>query len=194
MHLVDVALFLHVVVAILAFSVAALLHTIQWGTRGATSTAQLKAWNPIAHRLEPMFPILALVLFGLGAWLIGLSDGHFAWSDGWVITAVVGLAVMELVGAVLVMQRAKNALRAVDQAPDGPVDDTLRRFVLNPVLWAATHFATGTALGILYLMSAKPSGLTSVVVVVACGAAGAALGAAGARTRATVREVAAATA
>jgi hypothetical protein len=183
-HLVDAVLFLHIVVAVAAFGVATVMHTIQWVSRGATSIAQLKAWNPVAHRLEPMFPVLALVLFGLGAWLLGLSDGEFSWSDGWVITAAVGLGVMELAGAVLISKRAKNVFTAIEYAPEGPIGDGVRAVVMNPVLWATSHFETGTAIGILYLMAVKPSAAASVAIVVACAAAGAAVGAAGARSQA----------
>lgn len=182
MHLIDVVLFAHILVAIAAFSVAAILHTAQWVARGATSTATLKAWNPVIHRLEPMFPILALILFGLGAWLLGLSHGEFRWGDGWVITAVVGLAVMEIVGGALIAPRSKKLIAAIDGAADGPVDESLSAAVMNPVFWAATHFATAVALGIVFLMATKPSGMASAAIVVIAAALGIALGMAGART------------
>ena len=186
MHLIDVVLFLHIAVAVAAFGVATLMHTIQWASRGATSIAQLKAWNPVAHRLEPMFPVLALVLFGLGAWLLGLSHGEFGWSDGWVIVAAVGLGIMEAAGAVLIAKRSKNVITAIEYAPEGPIGGGVRAVVMDPVLWATSHFETGAAIGILYLMAAKPSGAVSAVIVVACAAAGAAIGAAGARSRVPV--------
>ncbi|MDT4925570.1 MAG: hypothetical protein QOG01_3283 [Pseudonocardiales bacterium] len=183
MHLIDVVLFLHIAVAIAAFGVATVLHTIQWSMRNATSMAQLKTWNPILHRIEPMFPILALILFALGGWLIGLSDGEFAWGDGWVITAIVGLALMEIVGGVLINKRSKNTVVAIAYADDGPIPSSVNAFMMNPVLWAASHFETGTALGILYLMATKPSGLASVAIVAICALAGIGVGALGARVR-----------
>jgi hypothetical protein len=193
MHLIDVVLFLHIFVAIAAFATATLLHTIQWAMRSATTMAQLKTWNPVLRRIEPLFPILALVLFALGGWIIGLSDGEFSWGDGWVITAIVGLALMELAGGVLINKRSKNTVVAVDYADDGPIPNSVRAFMMNPVLWATTHFETGTALGILYLMATKPSGLASVVIVTLCALAGIGVGALGARSRVVaVQEVAAA--
>jgi hypothetical protein len=182
MHLINVVLFVHILVAIAAFSVAAILHTAQWVARGATSTATLKAWKPVIHRLEPLFPILALVLFGLGAWLLGLSDGEFRWGDGWVITSIVGLAAMEVVGGALIAPRTKKLIAAITDAADGPVDEPLNAAVMNPVFWATTHFATGVALGIVFLMATKPSGAAAVAIVVIAAALGTALGAAAART------------
>jgi hypothetical protein len=181
MHLVDVVLFLHIAVAVGAFGVATVLHTIQWSSRNASWMTQLKTWNPVVHRLDPIFPILALVLFGLGAWLISLSDGEFAWGDGWVITATVALGLMEAVGGVLVAKRSKNAAVAIDYADDGPIPASVRGFVMNPVLWMATHFETATAIGVLYLMATKPSAPASVLIVAVCALAGVGIGAIGAR-------------
>jgi hypothetical protein len=181
MHLVDVVLFAHITVAIAAFCVAGILHTAQWVLRGATSTSTLKAWGPVVHRLEPLFPILALALFGLGAWLVHLSAGEFRWGDGWVISSVVGLAIMEIVGGVFIAPRSKKLVKAIEEAPDGAVSDALRAGYQNAMFWATTHFATGVAIGIVFLMATKPSGAASVVVLVIAAAAGLALGVAGAR-------------
>ena len=180
MHLVDIVLFAHIAVAIAAFGVAGVLHTAQWTSRRAGSTTTLKVWAPVVHRLEPLFPILALILFGLGAWLLALSDGEFGWGDGWVLTAIVGLALMEVVGGAVLAPRSKKALVAIHSAGDGPIDGAVADAFFDATLWAAGHFATGTAIGILFLMSTKPSGLVSVLIVALCALAGAAVGAAGA--------------
>lgn len=72
-HLVDVVLFLHIAVAVLAFGVAGLLLTALSQMRSAQSVAVLRTWQRMSHRVEPWFPILVVVLIGLGAWLIALS-------------------------------------------------------------------------------------------------------------------------
>jgi hypothetical protein len=147
--------------------------------RGATSIGTLKAWAPVIHRLDPLFPILALMLFGLGAWLLHLSGGEFRWGDGWVISSVVGLALMEIVGGVLLAPRSKRLVAGITAAADGPAEDALRATVNDRALWLASHFATGTALGIVFLMATKPSGAASVTVLVVAAGLGMAAGAAG---------------
>jgi hypothetical protein len=141
--------------------------------RRATTTSQLKGWLPTIARLEPLFPVLALVLFGLGAWLLHLSGGEFRWSNGWVITAIVSLAIVEIVGGAVMAPASKAMAKEVEEAPDGAVSDQLRRSVLSPKLWTGAHFSTGAVLGIVCLMVTKPSGLVSVVVVVVAAALGA---------------------
>lgn len=186
MHLVDIVLFAHIAVAVAAFGIAGILHTAQWASRRASSATTLKVWAPVVHRLDPLFPVLALALFGLGAWLLALSDGEFGWGDGWVVTAIVGLALMEIVGGAVIAPRSKKALAAIHDAGDGPIDDAVTDSFFDATLWAATHFATGTAIGILFLMATKPSGIVSALVVALCAIAGAAVGVAGARRKVPV--------
>jgi hypothetical protein len=180
-ELVNVVLFLHIFIALCAFGCAAILHTSQFVSRGATSTSTLKAWSPVAHRVEPLFPVLALILFGLGAWLLGLSDGEFSWGDGWVVTSIVGLAVMEIAGGVVLAPKGKAMHEAIMGAADGPVPESLRAVVLDRAVWAVSFFETTTALGIVYLMTNKPSAVASALIVAACAAAGLAIGTAAAR-------------
>jgi hypothetical protein len=157
------------------------MHIWQGVSKLATSTTTLKAWSPVTHRVEPIFPILALVLFGLGGWLIGLSDGEFSWSDGWVVVSIVGLFAMEAVGGAVLAPHGKKLHEAIMSAPDGPIDAALRAQVMERAVWAVTTFESATAIGIVYLMTNKPSGVASAVIVAACALAGFAIGAAIAR-------------
>jgi hypothetical protein len=181
MHLVNVVLFAHIFIAICAFGCATVLHIWQGVSKTATSTSTLKAWAPVVHRIEPLFPLLALVLFGLGAWLLGLSDGEFGWGDGWVSASIVGLFAMEAAGGVVLAPRGKKLHEAIMSAPDGPIDAPLRALVLDRAVWAVAVFETTTAIGIVYLMTNKPSGIASALIVAACALAGLAIGAGAAR-------------
>jgi hypothetical protein len=180
-HLFDVVLFAHIAIAIAAFSVAAILHTVQWASRSATSVQQLRAWVGATHRLEPLFPILALILFLFGGWLLHLSGGEFRWGMGWVITSSVTLGIMEALGGAFLASRGKQMYELTKQAPDGPISAELRAQVPDSVMWIVSHLITGLALGVVYLMATKPNGWQSVLIVAIVGGLGAAVGAAGAR-------------
>jgi hypothetical protein len=182
MHLVDLVLFAHIAIAIAAFAVAGTLHASQWFSRSAQTVGELRTWVRAAHRLEPMFPILAAVLFGLGAWLVQLSDGEFRWGSGWVITSAVTLGLMELLGGAILAPRAKKAYELLGGAGDGPADATLHAAACDPVVWTVSHLVTGMALGVVFLMATKPSGAASILVVAIAGLLAAAIGAAGARS------------
>lgn len=172
----DVVLFLHIGVAIAAFSVAAVLLVSMSQMRKAENVSVLRSWARVAHRAEPMFPILVLVLIVLGAWLIHLSGSEFSWSDGWVITAVVALVLMEAFGGIVLAPAGKKLHETVEATPDGVVPSDIRAMVLNRAVWAGSYGNTGAALGILFTMPTKPSGVWSVVIVAALTIAGVAIG------------------
>lgn len=175
-HGVDVVLFLHIGVAIFTFGVAGLLLTCLQQMRTAGSVETLRSWARLSHRIEPWFPILVLVLIVLGAWLIGLSHKEFSWSDGWVLTAVITLVVMEGYGGAVLAPNGKKLHAAVDAAPDGPVPAEVRSQVMNPLVWAGAWGNTGLAVGILFDMPTKPAGIWAVLIVVVLGAVGVGIG------------------
>lgn len=171
-------LFLHILTAIVAFMMAAVVHAGLPAMARARDVREMRSWAAILHRLEPLFPIAALVLLLLGAWLVHLSDGEIRWSDGWLLTSLISLIVVEGVAGAKLAPKAKAAVKAVEDAPDGPVPDSLRRTAaLEPWIWYPSHVATFGFAAVVFLMAAKPSGAWSVVIVVV----GALIGVAAAR-------------
>lgn len=182
--LADVVLFLHILIAVSAFAVAGVMHVAMFQMRAATQVAVLRSWARVAHRAEPLFPVLVLILIGLGAWLIHLSGGEFRWSDGWVLTAVIGLVLMEAYGGMVLAPNGKKLHETVEGLPDGPVPAQVHAQVMKPEVWGGAFGETATALGILFIMPTKPVGGWAVAIVVVVGLAGVLLGLrfAGART------------
>jgi hypothetical protein len=169
--LAGVVLFFHIAVVIVAFMMAGVMHAALQSLARAGTVAEMRSWAKAVHRLDPLFPVAALLLLGLGAWLVHLEgDEGIGWSSGWVVTAVVTLVVVEALSGALLAPRAKALVTAVGQAADGPVDDDIRRMTLDPFVWHLAHVATIGFLGLVFLMAAKPSGVAAAVIaVVACG-------------------------
>ena len=67
MHLVNLVLFLHIAVVLVAFGISAVLHAAEWSARRATTVSELQVTFRVARRLEPLFPAMIAALFGLGA-------------------------------------------------------------------------------------------------------------------------------
>jgi hypothetical protein len=102
-----------------------------------------------------------LLLLGLGAWLVHLganTDDNFSFSDGWIITSIVTLVVVEAVGGAVLAPRGKKLTGLVEQAADGPVSDEIRASTSDPAVWYAAHITTFAFLGVVFLMAAKPTG------------------------------------
>jgi hypothetical protein len=163
--LADFVLFLHIIVAIAAFAVAVLLLMAMMRMRSATDAATLRTWAKVAAPLEPVFPVLVLLLIGLGGWLIHLSGGEFRWSDGWVLTSVIALVLMEAYGGIVLAPNGKRLHELADRAPDGPIPAELRAQALSKAVWAGAWGNMGAALGILFTMPTKPVGGWAVAIV-----------------------------
>ena len=168
MHLTlfGVVLFLHILTAIVAFMMAAIVHAGLPALARARDVREMRSWAAILHRLEPLFPIAALLLLGFGAWLVHLSDGEIKFSDGWLLTGLITLVVVEAVAGAKLAPKAKLAVRMVEEAADGPVPDAVRQSALEPWIWYPTHIATFGFAAVVYLMAAKPSGAWSPVIVI----------------------------
>jgi hypothetical protein len=163
--LFGVVLFLHIAVAVLAFMMAAVLHAALHAVARAGEVRELRFWAVLIHRLDPLFPVTALLLLGLGAWLVHLSGGEFGWGDGWVLTAVVSLIVIEGLGGARIAPKAKALVREIEQAGDSAVPQRVRDIGRDPMLWHVAHIATFGFAGVVFLMAAKPSGVWAVVIV-----------------------------
>jgi MFS family permease len=159
-------LFLHILTAIVAFMMAAIVHAGLPALARARDVREMRSWAAILHRLEPLFPIAALVLLLLGAWLVHLSNGDIHWGDGWLLTSLITLIVIEGVAGAKLAPKAKAAVKAVEEAADGPVPDSVRRTALEPWIWYPSHVATFGFAAVVFLMAAKPSGAWAVVIVI----------------------------
>jgi len=98
MHLVNVVLFLHIAVVLIAIGVSSPLHSAEWATRHSRTTVEAQALRRVPRHIEPLFPILIVTLFGLGAWLLYLDHSAYRYRDGWVLTSILALVVLLAVG------------------------------------------------------------------------------------------------
>lgn len=165
--LLGFVLFLHILTAIVAFMMAAIVHAGLPALARARDVREMRSWAALLHRLEPLFPMAAVLLLVLGAWLIHLSKGRIHWGDGWLLTSVISLIVVEGIAGVKLAPKAKAAVKAVEEAADGPVPDSVRRTAgLEPWIWYPSHVATFGFAAVVFLMAARPAGAWSVVIVI----------------------------
>ena len=170
----EVVLFLHISVALFAFGVAGVLHTAMFRLRSSDHPREMATWVPIFAKAEPLFPVSALLLIGLGGWLLQLSDGEFGWGDGWVVVAIVSLVLVEALGAAVLGPRMKRLGAAIEADSGDTVSAATRAASNDRALWLAAHTSTAVIVGIVLLMATKPSGAIGVVVVVVAAVVGAA--------------------
>jgi hypothetical protein len=176
--LFGVVLFLHITIAIVAFAMAGVMHTALNVVARGRSIQELRPWAAVMHRIEPLFPVMALLLLGLGVWLVHLgahTDDAFSFSDGWVLTAIVTLVLVEAAGGIVLAPHGKKLTTMIAHAPDGPVSEELHAAAVRPLFWDLVHITTFGFLGVVFLMAAKPSGAWAPVFPVVGAVVGAAL-------------------
>lgn len=173
-----VVLFLHITVAIVAFAMAGVLHASLQVFGRARRVEEIRTWGVVAHKIEPLFPLMALLLLGLGAWLVHLgqhTDDQFSFSTGWILTAIVTLVAVEAIGGAVLAPRGKKLTHLIEAAPDGPVPDEVHKAARDPLFWDMAHLTTFGFLGIVFVMAAKPDGAWAVLFPIVGAVVGVAL-------------------
>lgn len=165
-----VVLFLHISVAIVAFAMAGVMHSGLQVMGRARRVEEVRTWGAVMHRVEPLFPVMALLLLGLGAWLVHLgqhTDDKFSFSTGWILTAIITLVVVEAIGGAVLAPRGKKLSELVAAAPDGEVTPEIRAAARDPLFWDMAHLTTFGFLGVVFIMAAKPDGAWAAVFPIA---------------------------
>ena len=181
-----VALFAHIVGVLILFIAMALQWLITLRLRGADSIAQVRQWSGLTKGTSRLAPVSGVLILGAGIYMTAI-----AWSmlTTWVDVSVVAMGIMMIFSMGVVGRRLKAIERAAAEATqhdqgaqDSPlsVTDTLpealRARLDDRALWVSMQVTVAVALGIVFLMTYKPSLAVSLVVVVASVALGAAVG------------------
>jgi len=145
--------------------------------RGASS------WEDARTFLSVMLP--ALPMFGFGTLLLiltGLYMAHARWSfhAPWVVVALVTVVIFAGMGP-MIAGKTMRKLLAQAAGKSGPLPEATRMELSSRGLWGTIFFLNFGALGIIWLMAAKPGWLGSVVAVVVMSVLGYVIGGAVAR-------------
>lgn len=162
----NVAVFLHVTVVIASFAIAAVLHASLHVLPRAKTSEQMRPFAHLIHRLEPLLPILAIFILGFGMWIVGASHKIWHVKDGWILTALITLIVIEGLAGALLAPHSKKLVAAIEAAPDGTPSAELRKQALDPFIWYLAHIATFGFLGVVFVMFTKPSGGAATLIVI----------------------------
>ena len=161
MTLYSIALFAHVVGALLLFvtltveGVALRLLRRAAALEGARGAAAMLRANRVVG------PLSALGVLIPGLYMTATSWGWVAW----IVVALVSWVVIAVLGAV-------NGIRIVALERSQSVLDGIR----NPMFLISWTTRVGIALGVVFLMTVKPSAVAAALAILIAAAAGAAVG------------------
>jgi hypothetical protein len=173
-------LFLHVAGAVLIFSGIATLIFGVGALRLATTVEQVRAIaRPLVFGrkvgLERISVIDVVTMFAIvltaASGLYMAHEGGFG--RGWVEAGIGSFALMAPVGPLIINPRLHGIASAAEAATLGPLPENLRARAHDPLLSAALLTLTAWLLGIVFLMTTKPSFAMSVVAMLIALALGA---------------------
>jgi hypothetical protein len=186
MHLYDVVLFLHILTLLAGIGLGTTLHHAEWSTRSATTVGELRTMTRVFRRGN-LFPIVIVLLFGEGAWLLHLSKKHdetFHFSDAWVWTAIVALGILMISGGAILGRESAKYAKLLAATPDGPLTPEVRAATFTTKTWATSHMNTFLVIAVVFNMVVKPASDAGAIVVLVIGiAVGVLVGIVGARGR-----------
>src|SRR5260370_8103642 len=157
-----VALYLHILGAF-GLSAAIPVEAIGLrGLRGATRSDEALMWLGISRGI-----VMRLAPASLGLILVtGLYMMATTWgARGWILAALASLMLLAIVGAFGTGLRMAGIGPAVGRA-QGPLSDELRSTLHDPILLTSVWVRSALVLGIALLMTLKPSGLASLLIIV----------------------------
>src|SRR6266571_8338516 len=162
MSIYPIALFLHVSGAI-GYFVA--MGTWLFGLasmRRAQRVEQVRSIVQLVGLSGPLFGISVLLLLAAGLYM-----ALTAWSllTGWIVVGLISLVLLAPLGTALLEPRRRVIERLARMAPDGPLPEELERCIRDPVLLASPQTLTALLLGVVFLMTTKPSLVGSIIVM-----------------------------
>jgi hypothetical protein len=160
--LYQLALFLHIIGG---FGLIAAITVEAIGLRGlrrATQRNDALVWLGISRGI-----VMRLAPASLGLILVtGLYMVATAWGPrGWILIALASLLLVGVIGAFGTGLRMARIGPAVGRA-QGPLSDELRRTVRDPILLISLRVRLAMVLGVVFVMTVKPSAGASLVVIV----------------------------
>src|SRR5437867_3637363 len=130
--------------------------------RRAQRVEQVRALSNLVGRLGPLFGISVLLILATGLYMALTAWGL---QTGWIAVALTSLVIIAPLGTALIEPRRRAIDRLAQEAPDGPLPQSLERSTHDPILLTALQTVTALLLGIVFLMTNKPSLIGSLIVM-----------------------------
>jgi hypothetical protein len=152
MSVYSIAVFLHIVGALGIFAAIGLEWAGLSNLRRASDTAQVREWFRLLAAPRTVAGPSALLVLISGIYMSATRWGP----QGWTLVALGGMVLIATVGATVGGRRAAAIAQALP-AEAGPVPPMLRERLNDPALTLSLRARTALLLGIVFLMTVRPS-------------------------------------
>ena len=164
MSLYTLALFLHVSGAIGTFVSLGIWLFGLVALRRARLVEQVRALAWLIILASPLMA-LSVLLLGLAGFEMALST--WGLSTPWIAVSLVSVMLVGPIGAFVLDPRMRTIIAMTRELPDGLLPDALERQTHNPILFTSAHTLVAILLGIVFLMTTKPSLVASLLTMAA---------------------------
>jgi uncharacterized membrane-anchored protein YitT (DUF2179 family) len=116
------------------------------------------------------FMVLSLVLMGAAGLVMAIST--WGLQTPWIIVSLISLVLFAPINVFVLDPRMRALFAKAGEAPEGPLPDELVKRTHDPILETVAQTLATVLLGIVFLMTNKPSLTTSImamVIALACG-------------------------
>ncbi len=161
-----VALFFHLLSVLLATVAASLTLFAALRVGAAASAPEAAQWVGFSEKVVRAFPVAVLGLLITGTYM---THQRWTWSVPWIDAALVGLALLVVLGPGVQRRRAVALKRELASSGMSP---RARRLVHDPVAWTAKMIEILLVIAVVFVMTVKPAGAECVASIVVAMVAG----------------------
>jgi hypothetical protein len=155
-----VVLYVHVVATLVLASSFAIETVSVWRMRRAETVSEARLWVDVVSKVPVIIGVSGLVLFFSGGYMTHKMD---AWTLAWPKVAVVALILLGPFGAV-----SGRRMRGIRRMLQNEANESeLARALSDRFLTLSLNLRLWILAGIVLLMTVRPSGTASVVIIAA---------------------------
>ena len=166
MDLYHVVLFLHIVTLLVAAGSTAVAK-LSLGRRARAHTVRdALDWHNVLIAASKIFPVCLALFVLTGSYM--LSVNHVAWSTGFVVAGLAGVALL-LASGIFLATKGKALTQMLEGMAKSGADQPAPKLVPPPALAALPMINSGIALAVAFDMVTKPTGIASAMSVLAGG-------------------------
>lgn len=161
MRAYNVALFIHVIGAIVLFVAFGMTQLGGTRLRRAETPELARQWSGLLRTTAPLFPAGLVLLLAAGLYMA--NDG-WSFSAPWIVIALIGFGVISLIGPSVIDRRCRRMGEAASRETGAALSPELRRLIADPAIWISLFALNGMAIGIVWLMTTKPDWAEAIIV------------------------------
>jgi hypothetical protein len=154
-----IALFIHLAGVVLIFAGFGTWLIGMVGLWRAHGVEQVRAITWLMLMSSPVVIAGVVILAAGGIYMAVISQGF---ESAWMRVASLSFILLAPLGAFLIEPRVRGIAQAAANVPVGPLSPALRARVHDPVVATALQIYAASLLGIIFLMTNKPSLVTSL--------------------------------